>query len=60
LAEGFKHAGRNPGRDALVTALEPLQSWHLGGLSCSFGPRDRAGSSFVELSMLTGDGKVRR
>jgi ABC-type branched-subunit amino acid transport system substrate-binding protein len=60
LAEGLRRAGRNPGRDALVAALETMQRWDLGGYTCSFGPRNHAGSSFVELSMLTGDGKVRR
>jgi ABC-type branched-subunit amino acid transport system substrate-binding protein len=60
LAEGLRRAGRNASRDALVTALESLQRYDLGGYTCSFGPRDRTGSSFVELSMLTGDGKVRR
>ncbi|MBT9487597.1 MAG: ABC transporter substrate-binding protein [Rubrivivax sp.] len=60
FAEGLRRAGRNPSREALVTALESMQRFDLGGYTCSFGPRDRAGSSFVELSMLTGDGKVRR
>jgi ABC-type branched-subunit amino acid transport system substrate-binding protein len=60
FAEGLRRAGRNPSRDALVSALESMQRWDLGGFSCGFGPRDHAGSSFVELSMLTGDGKVRR
>jgi ABC-type branched-subunit amino acid transport system substrate-binding protein len=60
FAEGLRRAGRNPSREALVTALESMQRFDLGGYTCGFGPRDRAGSSFVELSMLTGDGKVRR
>ena len=60
VAEGLRRAGRNPTRDALVTALESMQRWDLGGYTCAFGTRDRTGSSFVELSMLTGDGKVRR
>ena len=33
---------------------------HAGGYLVSFAPRNHRGSSFVELSMLTGDGKVRR
>ncbi|MEO7243652.1 MAG: ABC transporter substrate-binding protein [Rubrivivax sp.] len=60
LVEGLRRAGRNPGRDTLVTALESIQRWDLGGFMVDFGPRDHAGSHFVELSMLTGDGKVRR
>jgi ABC-type branched-subunit amino acid transport system substrate-binding protein len=60
LVEGLRRAGRNPGRDTLVSALETIQRWDLGGFTVDFGPRDHAGSHFVELSMLTGDGKVRR
>lgn len=60
LAEGLRRAGRTLSRDTLVTGLETMQRWDLGGFSCSFGPRDHTGSSFVELSMLTGDGRVRR
>jgi ABC-type branched-subunit amino acid transport system substrate-binding protein len=60
FAEGLRRAGRNPSRDALVAALESIQRWDLGGFSCAFGPRDHAGSRFAELSMLTGDGRVRR
>ena len=37
-----------------------LQRHDLGGFTVDFGPRDHAGSHFVELSMLTGDGRVRR
>jgi branched-chain amino acid transport system substrate-binding protein len=60
FAEGLRRAGGTPTRDALVTALESLQRYDAGGYLVDFSPRDHAGSSFVELSMLTGDGKVRR
>ncbi len=60
LAEGLRRAGGNPTRASLVDALESMQRYDAGGFQLSFGPRNRRGSSFVELSMLTGDGKVRR
>ncbi|MFO1326480.1 MAG: ABC transporter substrate-binding protein [Rubrivivax sp.] len=60
LAEGLRRAGRTLTRDTLVTALEGLQRLDLGGFAVGFGPRNHAGSSFVDLTMLTGDGKVRR
>jgi branched-chain amino acid transport system substrate-binding protein len=62
-AKVFTEALRRGGsgsRDALVGALEGLQRFDTGGYIVGFGPRDHRGSSFVELSMLTGDGKVRR
>ncbi|KPF50206.1 ABC transporter permease [beta proteobacterium AAP121] len=60
LAEGLRRAGGNPTRAAFIEALESMQRYDAGGFPVSFGARNRRGSSFVELSMLTGDGKVRR
>ena len=59
FAEGLRRGGASS-REALVNALEGLQRYDAGGYTVSFGPRNRRGSGFVELSMLTGDGKVRR
>ncbi|MDP3412463.1 MAG: ABC transporter permease, partial [Polaromonas sp.] len=42
-----------------ITGLESLGSQSLGGFSVSFSSTDHVASSFVELSMLTGDGRVR-
>ena len=60
LAEGLKRAGRNPSRNALVSGLESIRNASFGGLNVSFGPQSRVASRFVDLSMLTEDGKVRR
>jgi branched-chain amino acid transport system substrate-binding protein len=60
MVEGLKRSGRGASREALMAALETLQRYDLGGFSVAFGARSHAGSRFVELSMLTGDGKVRR
>ena len=59
FAEGLKRAGAKPGREALISGLEAIGSQSIGGFSVSFGPNDHVASSFVELSMLTGDGRVR-
>jgi ABC-type branched-subunit amino acid transport system substrate-binding protein len=60
IAEGLKRAGRNPSREALVGGLESIQNASFGGFYVDFGPRRHVASSFVDLSMLTEDGKVRR
>ena len=60
IAEGLKRAGRNPGRDSLINGLESIQNANFGGFTVDFGPKDHVASSFVDLSMLTEDGKVRR
>ncbi|MFT3664294.1 ABC transporter substrate-binding protein [Piscinibacter sp.] len=60
FTEGLRRAGRNPSREGLVSALESIQKADFGGFRVDFGPRDHVASHFVEVSMLTEDGKVRR
>ncbi len=60
FAEGLRRAGRSPSREALVGGLESIQNASFGGFQVDFGPRDHVASNFVDLSMLTEDGKVRR
>ena len=59
FAEGLKRAGNKPTRESLMTGLESIGSQSFGGFAVSFGPGDHVASNFVELSMLTGDGRVR-
>ena len=59
FAEGLKRAGSKPTRESLMTGLESIGSQSFGGFAVSFSPSDHVASSFVELSMLTGDGRVR-
>ncbi|WP_397545600.1 ABC transporter substrate-binding protein [Roseateles oligotrophus] len=47
-------------RESLIAGLESLSNYNAGGFTVNFGPGRRVASSFVELSMLTGDGRVRR
>jgi branched-chain amino acid transport system substrate-binding protein len=59
MVDGLKRAGTKPSRDSLITGLESLGNQSYGGFSVSFSPVDHVASTFVELSMLTGDGRVR-
>ena len=59
LIEGLKRAGAKPTRESFIAGLESLGTQSLGGFSVSFGPSDHVASSFVELSMITGDGRIR-
>lgn len=60
FVEGLRRAGKGASREALVSGLESISRWDLGGFNVSFGPRDHVASHFVDLSMLTDDGRVRR
>jgi branched-chain amino acid transport system substrate-binding protein len=60
FSDGLRRAGKNVNRESLVAGLESIQGASYGGFNVSFGPRDHVASKFVELSMLTADGKVKR
>ena len=59
FAEGLKRAGGKPTREALMSGLESIGSQSFDGFAISLSPTNHVASSFVELSMLTGDGRVR-
>ena len=58
FVEGLRRGHANT-REGLATGLESLQHVDFDGFNLNFG-REHAASHFVELSMLTGDGGVRR
>ena len=60
LLEGLRRAGAAITREALIAGLESMQSFDLGGFVVDFGPRKHVGSSFVDLTILDGSGRVRR
>ena len=59
FAEGLRRAGGRASREALIAGLESIGDQSIGGFAVSLGANDHVASSFVELSMLTGDGRVR-
>ena len=59
FTEGLRRAGGKPSRDNLISGLESIQNMSFGGFNVNFGPRDHVASRFVDVSMLTEDGKVR-
>jgi ABC-type branched-subunit amino acid transport system substrate-binding protein len=58
LVEGLRRAGPRPTRAAVIKALESLQPYDLGGMSVSFGPHNRIGSRFVEVTVIGSSGKL--
>jgi branched-chain amino acid transport system substrate-binding protein len=60
FTEGLRRAGRTPTHDTLFAGLESIQRGDFGGFTVEFGPKDHVASTFVDLSMITEDGKVRR
>jgi branched-chain amino acid transport system substrate-binding protein len=60
FAEALKRAGRNATREAFITAVESMQSYQVGGFTVNFGPNQHMASRYVDLTVLTEDGRVRR
>jgi len=60
MVEGLRRAGRNPTREGLVEALEKMNDVDLGGFWIGYSPKNRAGSKFVDLTIISRDGKFLR
>lgn len=59
LTEGLRRAPGKLTRDGLIQGLESIDRQQFGGFEVSFSPKNHVGSKFVELSMITGDGRIR-
>lgn len=60
LVEGLRRAGPKPTRDKIIAALGGMNRFDLGGLELGYGPDDRTGLNFVELSIIDASGQFRR
>ncbi len=60
FAEALRRTGRELSRERFIAAAESIRDWNLGVMSLDFGPKDHIGSKFVELTLLSEDGKVIR
>ena len=56
LVEGIRRAGRDLTREKLVTALETLNDYDVGGFTVTYSGNDHSGSRFVELTAIGRDG----
>jgi ABC-type branched-subunit amino acid transport system substrate-binding protein len=57
MVEGLRRG--KPTREGLIAGLESMGNESFGGFQVNFSNNDHVASKFVELSMLTGDGRVR-
>src|SRR5690606_5471647 len=60
FVEGLRRAGRNLTREGLVDAMEKMNDVDLGGFYISYSPKSRAGSRFVDMTIIARDGKFLR
>jgi len=60
LVDGLRRAGGNATAEGLVAGLESMHDFDLGGYFVDFSAQRHTGSHFVEMTILDGQGKVRR
>jgi ABC-type branched-subunit amino acid transport system substrate-binding protein len=60
ILEALRRQGKNPTRQGTIDTLGRMDYYEMGGYSVSYRPEIRAGSKFVELTILAGKGKVRQ
>jgi len=57
LTEAIRRAGRNLTRARLIAAAETMRPLQLGGFEVGYGPEDRRGSRYVDLSIISSNGR---
>jgi branched-chain amino acid transport system substrate-binding protein len=60
FTEGLRRAGRDLTRERLIGAFESMSNTDLGDFVVSFGPSNRAGSRYVDLTIIGRGGKFIR
>lgn len=60
IVEAIRRQGARPTREGMVTALDGMDNFNLGGYAVGFRPGMRTGSKYVELSIISGAGKIRQ
>jgi ABC-type branched-subunit amino acid transport system substrate-binding protein len=60
FSEAVRRTGKTLTRESFLTAIQGMQNFNVGGMTMEFGPQKNVGSKFVEMTMLTDDGKIRR
>jgi branched-chain amino acid transport system substrate-binding protein len=60
LVEGLRRAGKSVTREAFIGAIQSIQNFQMGGFNVNFGTNQHTASKYVDLTVLTDDGRVRR
>jgi ABC-type branched-subunit amino acid transport system substrate-binding protein len=58
ITEGLRRAGKALTRAGLVSALDSMRNYNLGGMEVSFGQGAASGSRFVELTLVNSQSKL--
>lgn len=58
MTDAIKKLGKDVTREKLIGALEGMQNYDIGGYRVTYGPDNRLGSRYVELTVVGAGGKV--
>ena len=58
LAEGLRRAGPAPTRAAVLAGLERIEAFDLGGVKINFGKTNREGNQFVDVAVISTNGRL--
>jgi ABC-type branched-subunit amino acid transport system substrate-binding protein len=59
IAEGLRRGGTTASAENLVSGLEAMRDFNAGGFFVDFSPTKHTGSKYVDLTILTAEGRVR-
>jgi ABC-type branched-subunit amino acid transport system substrate-binding protein len=60
IVEAVRRQKGKPTREGMLAALDTMDNYNMGGYVVGFKPGMRTGSKFVELSIISGAGKIRQ
>jgi ABC-type branched-subunit amino acid transport system substrate-binding protein len=58
LAEGLRRAGPAPTRAAVMQGLERIEAFDMGGVKINFGRSNREGNQFVDVAVISANGRL--
>lgn len=60
MVEGLRRAGKALTREGLISALETLRDFDMGGFKISYSPKDHQGSNYTDLTLIARGGRFVR
>jgi ABC-type branched-subunit amino acid transport system substrate-binding protein len=56
MVEGLRRAGPRPTREKLIAALESMRRLDLGGIDVTYGPQNRTGTEYIDITIINRNG----
>jgi len=60
LVEAIRRSGTDPTRQKIISQLEKLNNYDVGGFRLTFSPESRTGSKFMEVTVIGREGRLLR